>query len=115
MMSSKLVPGPMIERRAAITPISLPRKQSKAAGRTTLTARASSNGHIRIGINGAAPSFASDSVALIMYATLWSSRRAVKVLLKLMKQCGKLLQGDKSWVAWLPHRCEMWQCITTFA
>jgi hypothetical protein len=86
MMSSKLVPGPKIERRAAITPISLPRKQSKAAGRTTLTARASSNGHIRIGINGAAFPSASDSFALLMYATLWASSRLYGVVLKLMKR-----------------------------
>ena len=86
-MTSKLVPGPKIERRAAITPIPLPRKLSKAAGRTTLIARASSNGHIRIGINGAAFPSASEIIALVMYATLWSSRRAYEVVSKLMKQC----------------------------
>ena len=52
MRSAKLNKGPQIERRVAITQISLPRTQRKAAVRSTLAARASSNGAIRIGING---------------------------------------------------------------
>ena len=52
MRSTKLSTGPNIIRRVALTPLSLPQTQRKAAGRSTLVARASSNGTIRIGING---------------------------------------------------------------
>jgi len=52
MRSTKLSTGPNIVRRVAITPLSLPLTQRKAAGRSAFVARASSNGTIRIGING---------------------------------------------------------------
>ncbi|CAK0741051.1 hypothetical protein CVIRNUC_001296 [Coccomyxa viridis] len=51
-MSTSSRPGPKIERYVAITPLTAVSRRTKVAGRSTMAARASSNGNIRIGING---------------------------------------------------------------